>query len=163
VSDRDDLATTEDFGVDAMNDFLAKVGIKDGEVLLEEGSGLSRRDIITPNATVMLLKFMNSHRWADVYRDALPIAGVDGTLEKRMKSTPAENNVRAKTGTLRYVNSLAGYVTTTAGERLAFALMINNAHNRDRTVSRRDDMDAIPIMLAGFTGRSDPERPTNTR
>ena len=52
-------------GVEAMNDFLAAAGVKKGEVLLEEGSGLSRRDIITPNATVALLAYMHHHRFAD--------------------------------------------------------------------------------------------------
>jgi len=150
-----EFSTTEEMGIEVMNAFLAEAGVKKGEVLLEEGSGLSRKDIITPGATVELLRFMSRHRWAQAYRDALPIAGVDGTLEKRMKSTPAENNVRAKTGSLQYVYALSGYVTTAAGERLAFSIMINNASNRDRTSSPRDDIDAIPIMLAGFTGRSE--------
>jgi D-alanyl-D-alanine carboxypeptidase/D-alanyl-D-alanine-endopeptidase (penicillin-binding protein 4) len=150
-----EFATTEEIGIAEMNAFLAQAGVKKGEVLLEEGSGLSRKDIITPGATVELLKFMSRHRWAQAYRDALPIAGVDGTLEKRMKATPAENNVRAKTGSLQYVHALSGYVTTAAGERLAFSIMINNSYNRERGSSPRDDIDAIAIMLAGFTGRSE--------
>ena len=149
-----DFSTTEDFGINALNDFLIEAGVKKGDVLLEEGSGLSRRDIITPNATVALLEFMNRHRQRAVYRDALPIAGVDGTLEKRMKGTPAENNVRAKTGSLRYVHALSGYVTTAAGEPLAFSIMLNNSYNPAGNGSARDDIDAIPIMLAGFNGRT---------
>src|SRR5262249_22296513 len=54
--------TTEEIGIEMMNDFLDKAGVKKGDVLLEEGSGLSRRDVITPNATVALLAFMNHHR-----------------------------------------------------------------------------------------------------
>jgi len=72
-----------------MNDFLAQVGVKKGDVLLEEGSGLSRRDVITPEATVALLSYMSRSRWAEVYKNALPIAGVDGTLQNRMKGTSA--------------------------------------------------------------------------
>jgi D-alanyl-D-alanine carboxypeptidase/D-alanyl-D-alanine-endopeptidase (penicillin-binding protein 4) len=156
--------TSEELGVQVLNDFLSQVGIKKGEVLLEEGSGLSRRDVITPEATVALLAYMSRSRWADAYRNALPIAGIDGTLQNRMKGTAAAGNVRAKTGTLRYVYTLSGYVTTAAGERLAFSIMLNNynAERSDasavqaRSVSTptRDDMDAIAIMLAGFTGRS---------
>ena len=149
-----DFSTTEEIGIRSLNVFIAEAGIKKGDVLLEEGSGLSRKDIITPNATVELLRFMARHRSADVYREALPIAGVDGTLERRMKATPAENNVRAKTGSLRYVYTLSGYLTTAAGERLAFAIMVNNASNPDRAISTRDDIDTIPIMLARFTGRT---------
>jgi D-alanyl-D-alanine carboxypeptidase/D-alanyl-D-alanine-endopeptidase (penicillin-binding protein 4) len=155
--------TSEELGVGVLNDFLSQAGIKKGEVLLEEGSGLSRRDVITPQATVALLVHMRNSRWSDVYRNALPIAGVDGTLQNRMKGTLAAGNVRAKTGTLRYVYTLSGYVTTTAGERLAFSIMLNN-YNAERpdastvpaasSTAPRDEMDAIAIMLAGFTGRS---------
>jgi serine-type D-Ala-D-Ala carboxypeptidase/endopeptidase (penicillin-binding protein 4) len=155
--------TTEEIGVELMNEFLAQVGVKKGDVLLEEGSGLSRRDVITPDATVALLSYMNRSRWADVYRNALPIAGVDGTLQNRMKGTPAANNIRAKTGSLRFVYTLSGYVTTAAGEHLAFSIMLNNynpAAAREAGASRasqpapRDDLDSIAIMLAGFTGKS---------
>lgn len=163
-----DARTDEEAGVEQMNDFLAQVGVRKGDVLLEEGSGLSRRDVITPEATVALLSYMSRSRWAEVYSTALPVAGVDGTLQNRMKGTPAAGNVRAKTGTLRYVYSLSGYVTTAAGEHLAFSIMLNNYSNSERTdVPRdssgthtqrppapRDDLDAIAVMLAGFTGRS---------
>ncbi len=141
---------TEESGVEALNAFLSSIGIKKGDVLLEEGSGLSRRDVITPNATIALLSFMSKHKLFEIYRDSLPIAGVDGTLRNRMKDTAAANNVRAKTGTLRYVYALSGYVNTASGERLAFSIMLNNYYNPDRTIAPRDDVDAIPIMLANF-------------
>jgi len=163
-------STTEENGIEMMNDFLARVGVKNGDVLLEEGSGLSRRDVITPQATVALLTYMSRSRWGDLYRDALPVAGVDGTLQRRMKETQAAGNVRAKTGSLRYVYTLSGYATTAAGERLAFSIMLNNYYNPERAAALRDpagtpagraappaprdDVDAIAIMLAGFTGRS---------
>jgi D-alanyl-D-alanine carboxypeptidase/D-alanyl-D-alanine-endopeptidase (penicillin-binding protein 4) len=162
-------STTEETGVDMMSEFLTRAGVKKGDVLLEEGSGLSRRDVITPNATVELLSYMSRSRWAEVYRNALPIAGVDGTLQNRMKGTLAAGNVRAKTGSLRYVYTLSGYVTTAVGERLAFSIMLNNYYNAERSAALRDpssasaraavpaprdDLDAIAVMLAGFTGRS---------
>ena len=82
---------------------------------LDDGSGLSRSDMIMADATVQLLTFMTKHRYFAQFRDALPIAGVDGTLRNRMRGTPAERNVRAKTGTLSSVASLGGYVTTAVG------------------------------------------------
>ena len=94
---------------------------------------------------------MSRHQCAQVYLDALPVAGVDGTLRNRMKGTPAAGNVRAKTGTLRWANSLSGYVTTAAGERLVFALMVNRLYE-SRPV--RGDLDTVAGMLAGFTGRT---------
>lgn len=160
--------TTEENGVESMQEFLAQAGVKEGDVLLEEGAGLSRRDVITPNATVALLAYMSRHRLAEAYRNALPIAGVDGTLERRMKGTAAAGNVRAKTGSLRYVFTMSGFVTTASGERLAFSLMLNNYYNVERSAALRDpssapktpipqpreDLDTIAVMLATFTGKS---------
>jgi D-alanyl-D-alanine carboxypeptidase/D-alanyl-D-alanine-endopeptidase (penicillin-binding protein 4) len=143
--------TSEDLGIRELNKFLAEVGIKRGEVIFEEGSGLSRDNLTAPNATVSLLQYMNRHKYAQVYLDALPIAGVDGTLKNRMKSTPAAGNARAKTGTLRWANSISGYVTTAAGEHLVFSLMINRYYEV-RPV--RGDLDTVVVLLAGFTGRS---------
>lgn len=151
--------TTEKAGIEAMNRFLQTVGVNPGEVVLEEGSGLSRKDLITPAATIELLRFMSRHRHGESFRDSLPIAGVDGTLKNRMKNTIASGNVRAKTGSLSYVYTLSGYVTTPSGERLAFSILLNNYYNKDRTASPREDIDAIVLMLAGFTGRSDNQKP----
>jgi len=99
-----------------------------------------------------LLTFMSQHRYADVFRNALPIAGVDGTLRTRLRNTSAENNLRAKTGSLSSAASLAGYVTTAAGERLAFSIMVNNYANdvEPRTIC----IDPIAVLLASFTGKS---------
>ncbi|HEV2834963.1 MAG TPA: D-alanyl-D-alanine carboxypeptidase/D-alanyl-D-alanine-endopeptidase, partial [Pyrinomonadaceae bacterium] len=120
---------------------------------LNDGSGLSRNDMITAEASVQLLTFMSKHRYADVFREALPIAGVDGTLRNRMKGTPAENNVRAKTGSLSSASSLAGYVTTAAGEKLAFSIMVNN-YPRDFD-ARTACIDPIAVLLASFNGKPD--------
>jgi serine-type D-Ala-D-Ala carboxypeptidase/endopeptidase (penicillin-binding protein 4) len=143
--------TAEDLGIRELNKFLAEIGIKRGEAIFEEGSGLSRDNLTSPNATVALLHFMNQHRCGQVYLDALPIAGVDGTLKNRMKGTPAAGNLRAKTGTLRWANSLSGHVTTAAGEHLVFSLMVNRYYG---TAPARGDLDTIGVLLASFTGRS---------
>jgi len=142
--------TSEELGVRALNRFLTEVGIQKGETFFEEGSGLSRDNLVSPNATVTLLQFMSRHKCADDYLAALPIAGVDGTLKSRMKGTPAAGNVRAKTGTLRWANSISGFVTTAAGERLIFSLMLNRYYELRPA---RGDLDTIVVMLAGFTGR----------
>jgi D-alanyl-D-alanine carboxypeptidase/D-alanyl-D-alanine-endopeptidase (penicillin-binding protein 4) len=142
--------TSEDLGVRALNKFLAEVGIQKGETFFEEGSGLSRDNLASPNATVTLLRFMSRHKCSEDYLASLPIAGVDGTLRNRMKGTPAAGNVRAKTGTLHWANSLSGYVTTAAGERLVFSLMLNRYYELRPA---RGDLDSIAVMLAGFSGR----------
>src|SRR6476646_1458315 len=91
---------------------------------------------------------MSRHRYADAFRTALPIAGVDGTLRNRLKGTLAENNLRAKTGSLSSAASLSGYVTTAAGEKLAFSIMVNN-YPRD-VDPRIACIDPIAILLATF-------------
>jgi len=146
--------THEEAGLEAMEAFLGQAGIAKGEVLLQEGSGLARRDLVSPAATVKLLQFMARHRWADIFRDALPVAGVDGTLRTRMKDTPAAGNARAKTGTLSGVHALSGYVTTAAKERLAFAIMLNNYYAPDAEHPARADLDAVVVMLAGLPWQS---------
>jgi D-alanyl-D-alanine carboxypeptidase/D-alanyl-D-alanine-endopeptidase (penicillin-binding protein 4) len=143
--------TSEDLGIRELNKFLAEAGLKHGEVIFEEGSGLSRDNLTTPNATVTLLQFMSRHQCAQAYLEALPIAGVDGTLRNRMKGTPAAGNLRAKTGTLRWANSMSGYVTTAAGEHLIFSLMVNRYYEARPA---RGDLDTIGVLLAGFTGRT---------
>ena len=146
----DAQGTSEDAGMRGLEKFLIKAGVPPADVRFEEGSGLSRNNLATPNATIALLQFMSRHVEADAYLNALPIAGVDGSLRYRMKDPPAAGNVRAKTGTLRWASSLSGYVTTAAGERLAFSLMLNNYAG----TTARADLDAIAVQLAGFTGRS---------
>src|SRR5437773_3669474 len=142
----------EDAGLEVVMSFLRQAGIGESEIALNDGSGLSRNDLISANTTVQLLTFMTKHRYFAQFRDALPIAGVDGTLRTRMRGTPAEGNVRAKTGSLSSVASLSGYVTTAAGEHLVFSMMLNNYP--DAAAVRRDSIDAIAILLASFAGKS---------
>lgn len=144
--------TSEDLGIRELARFLTAAGVSRGHVLFEEGSGLSRNNLTTPAATIALLKYMNAHPAAAVYLQALPIAGVDGTLRNRMKGTPAAGKVRAKTGTLRWANSLSGHVTTAAGEPLLFSVMLNR-YQAAGGRSARLELDAIAIELAAFTGK----------
>lgn len=143
--------TSEQAGLEIVRSFLRSAGIRPESLVLDDGSGLSRSDMITADATVQLLQFMDKHRYASVFRDALPIAGVDGTLRNRMRGTVAENNVRAKTGSLSSASSLAGYVTTAGGEKLAFVIMVNN-YPRDLD-ARAACIEPIAVLLASFSGK----------
>ncbi len=145
--------TSEDLGLEAVKAFLKTAGIRPEALVLSDGSGLSRNDMITADASVQLLGYMSKHRYADVFRDALPIAGVDGTLRNRMRGTAAENNVRAKTGSLSSAASLSGYVTTAAGEKLAFSIMVNNYPSG--VEPRSLCIDPIAVLLASFGGKSE--------
>jgi len=124
-----------------------------GDVVLEEGSGLSRKNLVTPRATVRLLRAMDAGPAASAWNAALPVGGVDGTLRGRFKDAASKGRVAAKTGTLRHVSSLAGYVTTAAGQRLAFALYVNGHASPGDASSGRADIDRIATRLAAFKGR----------
>jgi len=145
--------TSEELGLEAVKAFLKTVGLRPEALVLDDGSGLSRNDMITADASVQLLTFMSKHRYATVFRDALPIGGIDGTLRNRFKGTAAENNVRAKTGSLSSAASLGGYLTTTGGEKLAFSIMVNN-YPRDFD-PRSSCIDPITVLLASFAGKAE--------
>lgn len=145
--------TSEQAGLEVVKTFLREAGITSPTLVQSDGSGLSWHDMVTAEATVQLLTYMHRHRYASVFRDALPIAGVDGTLKNRFKGTVAENNLRAKTGTLSSASSLSGYVRDAGGEELAFSIMVNN-YSEDADV-RASCIEPIAILLASFAGRSE--------
>jgi serine-type D-Ala-D-Ala carboxypeptidase/endopeptidase (penicillin-binding protein 4) len=149
----DPKLTTAEAGSAVVRAFLREAGVANADRLsFFDGSGLARSDLITADATLQLLTYMSRHRYAQVWRDALPIAGVDGTLRSRMKNTPAANNVRAKTGTLNNVASLSGYLTSATGEHLVFSLIVN--HHPDESEARRIFLDPVAVLLASFAGHS---------
>jgi len=112
-----------------------------------DGSGLSRLDRLTPAAAVRILVQMMLTPDFDAFYQALPIAGVDGTLEKRLRGTLAAGNAHAKTGSMHGVSTLAGYVATHAGEQLVYAIFIND--NLAGSSAAREYQDEIVNYLAG--------------
>lgn len=103
-----------------------QTGINMASARLTDGSGLSRQDQLTPHQTAQLLKFLHDHfRLAFEYISALPIAGVDGTLQKRFRSPNQQGLLRAKTGTMTGVMGLSGYLYTANAHTLAFSIFIN--------------------------------------
>lgn len=117
--------------------------------VIRDGSGLSRHDYITPATIIVVLDAMTRDPSFQLYYDALPVAGVDGTIANRMKGTPAQGNVHAKTGYIDRARSLSGYVTTADGQRLLFSILANNWTTSVREVESVQD--AIAAMLAGMT------------
>jgi D-alanyl-D-alanine carboxypeptidase/D-alanyl-D-alanine-endopeptidase (penicillin-binding protein 4) len=140
-----------DLGIEVAMQTFIKAGIDTSRIQLADGSGLSRQNLVTPEMTVSLLKFMWSYpddRVRTTFYDSLPVAGVEGTLRFRMRSGPANQNVRAKTGSLSNVSSLSGYVQAADGTPLAFAAMCNHYTTPSRTVRRAQDL--LANALAGF-------------
>jgi D-alanyl-D-alanine carboxypeptidase/D-alanyl-D-alanine-endopeptidase (penicillin-binding protein 4) len=115
-------------GGEVVKGFLSSAGISPDEYVLLDGSGLSRQDLVTPDAVIKLLTYINSQPWGNTFRQTLPIAGTDGTLAFRFRNTAAQGRVLAKTGTLGHVNALSGYATTLSGDHVVFSIMANN-HN----------------------------------
>jgi len=114
-------------GREAVQRFLLRLGLAPENWGLHDGSGLSRTDILSPHDLVSLLVAMDRHPHASSFLASLPVSGLDGTLARRMRGSPAAGRIVAKTGTLRYANALAGYATTIeGGDRLAFAVVVNN-------------------------------------
>jgi D-alanyl-D-alanine carboxypeptidase/D-alanyl-D-alanine-endopeptidase (penicillin-binding protein 4) len=140
--------TSEAAGLEVVKTFLRDAGVNPSSLVLSDGSGLSRNDMITAEATVQLLTYMRRHRYAIAFREALPIAGIDGTLRNRFRGTVAENNLRAKTGTLSSAASLSGFVTTAAGEELIFSIIVNNYPEDTSPVAAC--IDPIALLLASF-------------
>lgn len=115
-------------------------GIDTAGFAIRDGSGLSRHDYLSPRAIVQLLDVMRKHQHFKIFYDALPIAGVDGTIENRMRGTPAEGNIHAKTGTLDKARALSGYVTTADGRMLLFSMLANNYTVPTAEITRVQDL-----------------------
>lgn len=114
-------------GAEAVRDFMAIAGAPDLErVNLQDGSGLSRRDLIQPRQIAAVLTFAARQPWFPAFHKSLPVAGRDGTLSQRMRGTPAEGIVSAKTGTVAHVRGLSGYLPTADGHRLVFVTLGNH-------------------------------------
>ena len=133
-------------GITVLYQFLNSLGIDTTTMRIVDGSGVSRYNLV--NADV-LMQFLTeiAHRKDLFLRlySLLPQPCVDGTLEQRMCGTPAENNVRAKTGTLQGVSCLAGYATTADNELLAFTVMMQ--HFIGKAGAARSLQDSIAVAL----------------
>jgi D-alanyl-D-alanine carboxypeptidase/D-alanyl-D-alanine-endopeptidase (penicillin-binding protein 4) len=121
-------------------------------VILVDGSGLSRYNYITPEAMVAVLTHVDrTERLRATYESTLPIAGRDGTLEERMRGTPAEGRALGKTGSMNGVRSVAGYVRTADGQMVAFTIIANNFDNSSAVVNAATD--EIIVRLATYRSR----------
>jgi len=127
---------------------LTTWGVAPSEIVVRDGSGLSRYDYVSPRALVHILDAMRRSPHFLVFYEALPIAGVDGTIRNRMRGTPAEGNVHAKTGSVAMARSLSGYVTTADRHLLIFSFLSNNWTVPVQSVERVQD--AIAARLAAM-------------
>ena len=112
-------------GTRVVRQFLVSAGVDDRDFFFYDGSGMSADDRIAPRALTRLLTYSAQQPWGEAWRATLPIAGVDGTLAGRFKSSPLKGKLWGKTGTLNETNALAGYLTAASGKTLAFSIMVN--------------------------------------
>ena len=147
---RPNTQDSAELGLAEVRSFLQSIGVPDDGIIQHDGSGLSRHDLITPEAVVQLYAHMGKQsKFSQAWRDSLTIGGVDGTLANRFRGTKAAGNVRGKTGTIDQVSALSGYVTTANGEQLAFSIVVNGV-NENRT--RVSLIDEIVVDLANYDG-----------
>jgi D-alanyl-D-alanine carboxypeptidase/D-alanyl-D-alanine-endopeptidase (penicillin-binding protein 4) len=141
---------TADAGRAVVRDVLTSWGVPASEVLMADGSGLSRYNLVTADAMVTVLAHVyDDTRLRQPYVNSLPIAGRAGTLSARMKGTPAEGNVHAKTGSFSNARAVAGFARTADGEPVAFSIIANNYGAPPETIDRVTD--SIIVALAKFT------------
>jgi D-alanyl-D-alanine carboxypeptidase/D-alanyl-D-alanine-endopeptidase (penicillin-binding protein 4) len=145
--------TSAEKGAAVVRSFLKDIGVPEGSVVIHDGSGLSRHNLITPNSVATLYSYMAKSRYAAAWRDSLTIGGIDGTLRNRYKGTAAAGNMRGKTGTIDQVSALSGYLTTAGGEELVISIIINGVP--EGSALRQSIADEIVVNLANFNGKID--------
>ena len=149
LNSRTGVFATNDAALDGLKTRMASWGVSPDAAQVIDGSGLSRRDAVSPDALLAVLQRMYDPTGESPFMKGLPVAGVDGSLSNRMRNSPAMKRVRAKTGTMSNIRTLAGYVTTRDGERLAFVILINNFEGTGANAN--DALDAIAVRLASFS------------
>ncbi len=131
-----------------MRRFLAAAKVSPGAALLSDASGLARLNLVSPEATAGLLSAMWQSPHRDLWVASLPVGGDDGTLRNRFSGKPLASSISAKTGTLRGVTALGGYVRTRSGKVLAFSVMVNNHGGPSRQA--RAFLDTIALEIASL-------------
>jgi D-alanyl-D-alanine carboxypeptidase/D-alanyl-D-alanine-endopeptidase (penicillin-binding protein 4) len=127
--------------------FLAtKVHADTSYLQIADGSGLSTLDRITPRTMTQMLGYAHGADWGPSFHASLPVAGESELMRRRMKGSPAQGNLHAKTGTTNDVVALGGYVTATNGEVIAFSFLYNG---RDRWTAK-SMIDVMGETLASF-------------
>jgi D-alanyl-D-alanine carboxypeptidase/D-alanyl-D-alanine-endopeptidase (penicillin-binding protein 4) len=112
-------------GARVVRQFITGIGVDDNDFFLYDGSGMSMDDRVAPRAYTKLLTYAARQPWGQAWRDTLPVAGVDGTLNSRFKNSPLKGKLWAKTGTLNEADTLSGYLETASGKTVAFSIMVN--------------------------------------
>lgn len=140
----------------AANYMLNELNIKNDNVTIIDGSGLSHKNRLTPLVIAEIFRKVYNelpNSIKNAFIDSLPISGIDGTLKKRMIGTVAEGRVKAKTGTLHDVSALSGYIETLNGETLVFSFIANNIATPDKVKLLEDRI--INVLITSYNNHYD--------
>lgn len=140
---------SQEAAVASMRRFLAEVGLRSGEFVLRDGSGLSRHNLLAPRGTVRLLEYMWRSDDRQAYLNSLPVAAHDGTLDWRFRQAATRGRIRAKTGSMTHVLALSGYAEGASGETLAFSIFANNFGMNSSSTRQLVDAIASTLVHAG--------------
>ncbi len=133
-------------GIAATESSLTALGVDSAGYVLKDGSGLSRHNLVSPQAIVQTLRAIALTPLGEIYRNSLPLAGVNGTLLRRFQNTPLQGHLRAKTGTVTGTSALSGYLESDYFPPLVFSILINQS---DQPVaSQREAIDEIVLLLS---------------
>lgn len=133
-------------GVEAIKKSLTELGVDPSSYQLKDGSGLSRQNLVSPQALVQTLRLMSQIPEGDIYRDSLAVAGVSGTLKGRFLNTFVQGNLQAKTGTLTGVVALSGYLNIPNYQPLVFSIIVNQSEQS--AANLRGAIDKIILLLS---------------
>lgn len=139
-------AGSREAGLDAMDEYLASIGISRDEYQFTDGSGLSPRTLVSPTAITKLLAHMYELPQRDDWLNLLPIGGEDGTLGGRFAGHPEARAIHAKTGTLDHVKAMSGYADTSANGRVAFSLLVNHFEEPSPGVTKAIDELVVSLL-----------------
>ena len=137
----DSLANTAVGSERVVRTWLREKGVNDAGLVLENGSGLSRAERVTPRLLSELLRTMSSSNLAPEFMASLPIVGIDGSMRNRLKESPAAGRARIKTGSLRNVAAIAGYAYNADNELFSVVAIINDDNTQQATA--RPVLDAL--------------------
>jgi len=123
--DRSGKITTKD-GIKVEKEFLSSIGIDTDRMFIKDGSGLSRHNLVTVNQIASILKYMYTSKNWEIFKESLPVGGVDGTVKNRLKGSNAKGHVFAKTGYVGHVRALSGFVEAQNGKTYVFSVIANH-------------------------------------
>jgi D-alanyl-D-alanine carboxypeptidase/D-alanyl-D-alanine-endopeptidase (penicillin-binding protein 4) len=139
-------------GLAALGKFMTKTGTPENSLKIKDASGMSRKNLVTPESIVRVLVYMDHHPQREKFLDTFPIGGKDGTLKTRFQGTSAAGRILAKTGSIESVSTLSGYAQARQGAHFAFSLMVNNEEGSQQDV--REVLDQLCLWIIDFAPKT---------